>query len=229
MRVCTWNVQHGLPPDGGAPDLARGLPALAALGADVVALQELDRHLERSARVDQPALAAAALGGELVRGPALRRGRGDYGVALVVRGAVLGHDLVALDGPGEPRALLQAEVVLAGRRWTVATVHLATRPAVARAQLAQALAHLAGAADPAVLLGDANLGGRAVAEVVGGQGWSVLPGPPTHPARSPRRRIDHVVLRGVTAARTEVVHLPVGDHRAVVADLVPATTAGSTT
>ena len=68
MRVATFNVLHGLPMDRGRPTaLAAGADpaaplaeAIAALDADVLALQELDRLQERSGGVDQPAVAAAA-------------------------------------------------------------------------------------------------------------------------------------------------------------------------
>ncbi|MFD7454412.1 endonuclease/exonuclease/phosphatase family protein [Kitasatospora sp. NPDC059827] len=69
LRIATFNLLHGQPlaPDGtplpypadaGAP-LAQ---AVAALDADVLALQEVDRHQARSGGTDQAAVAAAAMG-----------------------------------------------------------------------------------------------------------------------------------------------------------------------
>ncbi|MBD0673435.1 endonuclease/exonuclease/phosphatase family protein, partial [Streptomyces sp. CBMA156] len=69
LRIATFNLLHGQPlaPDGaprpypsdaGAP-LAE---AVAALDADVLALQEVDRHQARSGGTDQAAVAAAAMG-----------------------------------------------------------------------------------------------------------------------------------------------------------------------
>ncbi|MGA5818943.1 endonuclease/exonuclease/phosphatase family protein [Kitasatospora sp. NPDC094028] len=68
LRIATFNLLHGQPlaPDGaprpypadaGAP-LAE---AVAALDADVLALQEVDRHQARSGGTDQAAVAAAAM------------------------------------------------------------------------------------------------------------------------------------------------------------------------
>ncbi|WP_207892213.1 endonuclease/exonuclease/phosphatase family protein [Streptacidiphilus pinicola] len=72
LRVATFNLLHGqpmdragrpLPTDG--PSDGPGAPladAIAALDADVLALQEVDRFQERSGRVDQAAVGAKALG-----------------------------------------------------------------------------------------------------------------------------------------------------------------------
>jgi endonuclease/exonuclease/phosphatase family metal-dependent hydrolase len=220
MRLVTWNVQHGVPTPTGPPDLAAGLPGLARLGADVVAVQELDRGRARTGRVDQPALVAEVLGAVPVFAPALRRG-GEYGVGLFVRGAVGASEARALEGPGEPRVLLVAEVVLADGPWTVATTHLATVPAVARAQLAQVAALLEPVTGPVVLAGDLNLEPTAVRELLGPAGMVLAPGGPTHSARRtrPDRRIDHVAARGASIDVADVARLPISDHLAVVAEL----------
>ncbi len=220
MRLVTWNVQHGVPTPVGAPDLAAGLPGLAALAADVVAVQELDRGRARTARVDQPAMVAEALGAAPVFAPALHRA-GEYGVGLFVRGAVVVSEAHPLFGPGEQRVLLVTELDLTDGRWTVATTHLSTDPPVARAQLAQVAALLDPAAGPMVLAGDLNLEPPAVRELLGPAGMVLTPGGATHSARRarPDRRIDHVAVRGASIAAADVVRLPISDHLAVVADL----------
>nr|BFF19655.1 hypothetical protein GCM10025730_31760 [Promicromonospora thailandica] len=47
LRVATFNIQHGLGPDGRV-DNHRLADAVAGLDADVVALQEVDRRQSRS-------------------------------------------------------------------------------------------------------------------------------------------------------------------------------------
>ncbi|MQS15480.1 hypothetical protein F7Q99_25220 [Streptomyces kaniharaensis] len=70
MRLATFNVLHGRPVRAdGRPSRMTDLPApelplcdaVAALDADVVALQEVDRLQERSGRVDQARAAARAV------------------------------------------------------------------------------------------------------------------------------------------------------------------------
>lgn len=58
MKFVTFNIQYGLGSDGRF-DLNRVAAAVA--GADVIALQEVDRHWNRTGLVDQPALIADAL------------------------------------------------------------------------------------------------------------------------------------------------------------------------
>lgn len=84
LRLTTFNVLHGMPILGGMPQPQRddagriiGAPrhtddaqlreAVAQLGSDVLALQEVDRHQDRSGLHDQTALAAEALGAEYHR------------------------------------------------------------------------------------------------------------------------------------------------------------------
>jgi endonuclease/exonuclease/phosphatase family metal-dependent hydrolase len=81
MRVATFNLLHGIPVVGGGPAFARdedGRPvgppvhtddgplirALTHLDADILGLQEVDRHQPRSGGSDQTALAADLLGAE---------------------------------------------------------------------------------------------------------------------------------------------------------------------
>lgn len=67
LRLGTFNIQHGRGADGGRPDPERLERALAGLGVDVLALQEVDRFQPRSRGVDQVALAARATGLPWVR------------------------------------------------------------------------------------------------------------------------------------------------------------------
>lgn len=222
MRAVTWNVQHGRPNPDGAPDISRVAAGLLPLFADVVALQELDRGRRRSGRVDQPSLVAGALGAELVWAPALLRG-GQYGVALLVRGAVHRHEVVRLPGWGEPRIVVIAEVSVRDVRWTVACTHLSTSRRTATRQLVAALDALARWPRPRVLLGDLNLIAGEVLPWTAPEGYHLVDGPPTHSTRQARvtRRIDHVLLAGARADRALVMDLLASDHKAVVADLSP--------
>ena len=60
MILLSYNIQYGFGADG-AYDLARA--ARAMQGADIIALQEVERHWQRSRHDDQPALLEALLPG----------------------------------------------------------------------------------------------------------------------------------------------------------------------
>lgn len=64
MRVATFNLLHGRSLAHGGVDVEDLRAAARELDADVVGLQEVDRHQERSGVVDQTAEVAAALGAE---------------------------------------------------------------------------------------------------------------------------------------------------------------------
>ncbi|MEV6978982.1 endonuclease/exonuclease/phosphatase family protein, partial [Kitasatospora sp. NPDC093806] len=82
LRIATFNLLHGQPlaPDG-APRPFPADPggplaeAVAALDADVLALQEVDRHQARSGGTDQAAVAAKAMGAADWRFAAALHGR----------------------------------------------------------------------------------------------------------------------------------------------------------
>lgn len=221
MRVVTWNIQIGRPNPDGPPDIGRVVDCLASLDADVHALQELDRGQLRSGRVDQPAVIAGAVDGQVAFAPTVRRGGGDYGIGLVVRGDILATDVVPLSGTREPRALLIADVEVGGRRWAVGCTHLSRHRKLARRQLLRVFDALATHAGPRVLVGDLNLTPAEVLPWSTAEGYHLVDGSPTHSTRQAEvtRRIDHVLLSGATATSATVHRFPVSDHRAVSADL----------
>ena len=62
MRVVTFNILNGRSPDDDQVDLDVYADAIAALDADVLALQEVDRFQPRSRGADLTAMAAQAMG-----------------------------------------------------------------------------------------------------------------------------------------------------------------------
>ncbi|KFF99150.1 hypothetical protein IQ62_20525 [Streptomyces scabiei] len=111
MRFATFNVLHGRTlQDGrpvGVPSADAGIPlaeAVASLGADVLALQEVDRFQERSGHVDQARVAAEAAGAREWRYASAVHGR-----AVPGRGWVLDPDEAGLRVHG-PRDAARADV-----------------------------------------------------------------------------------------------------------------------
>ncbi|RNM15925.1 endonuclease/exonuclease/phosphatase family protein [Nocardioides pocheonensis] len=62
MRVATFNILHGRCPDDDEVHVDRFARAVAALDADVLALQEVDRNQARSRNADLTSIAADAMG-----------------------------------------------------------------------------------------------------------------------------------------------------------------------
>ena len=195
MRIASCNILHGIDirrlsgPGAPLPPNAIDLEAVAtwidSLGADVVALQEVDHLLMRSGERDQVAWLADRLGMEGVFAPALAGSPDDawdeaapgvvepaYGVGLLSRVGlddVVRHRLpfggagtreagASPVNPGrdrEPRVTLSVTV---GEDLRVTTTHLSYMFWWAVPQLGRALrAATAGHDGPGILVGDVNL------------------------------------------------------------------------
>ncbi|GAA1321775.1 endonuclease/exonuclease/phosphatase family protein [Brachybacterium rhamnosum] len=229
MRVATFNIHHGADARGRL-DLTRTAAAIAATGADLVALQEVDvRFGVRSRDQDQASLLGEALGMHVRFGPAIVRGEGDgYGVALLSRapiGQAVMHVLPGAPGPRplrEPRGVLDARVEVPGAGPVrVLVTHLDHDHRSHRdVQVREILRLVAEDAGPVVLLGDLNadpsapeLAGLrrcgfrdAAIEVARQRRWGTVARAPdgTPPGGAPSR-----AARVLSLARAVVPHGPV--------------------
>ena len=226
MRAVTWNIRHAE---------LRGLAAVAetlrAEDADLIALQEVDRGVRRSDGVDQARWLGEALGLSWGFARAIPWEGGDYGVALLVKPALVGgrplrvtsFRLPGGSGPGE-----EARVLLGARAGglRVFVTHLDLPPAV-RLRQAEAIGAAMDGNEHALLLGDFNEGplGPAVQRLAAlglRDAWSEahVPERSTAPSDRPQERIDLVLLGGSVgpAFVTRAVDSDASDHPLIVAD-----------
>jgi endonuclease/exonuclease/phosphatase family metal-dependent hydrolase len=109
MRLATFNILGGRAPGDDRVDVARFAAAVAALDADLLALQEVDRDQPRSQHLDLTAVAAEAMGAsEHLFAPALTGTPGESWAAAAVDGD---HD--GQPGPAYGVALLSRHPVTA--------------------------------------------------------------------------------------------------------------------
>jgi len=223
VRVATYNIRHGAPEGRGADSTAMAA-AVASLDADVVALQEVDRHVVRSYFVDQARVAAQRNAATAHFAPVRCMGPGGtYGNALLVRGRTLTRRDMTLPSRGEPRGAVFARVAIGDTELTVVATHLQNRRRGQSSEAPDQLAHLfdelARWPEPWCVMGDLNLRSDTVVPMAGTAGLTAVEAGATFPAHSPRLDLDWILLRGLSVASVDVPDLRTSDHRPVVVGL----------
>ena len=166
IRIATFNIHHGAGPDD-VLDLEHTAEVIAATDADVVAVQEVDRHFrDRSDWKDQAGELARMLAMRVVFGANIDldplepgQPRRQYGCAILTQGAILSWRNTWLPKypTSEQRGLLEAVVQIHGTRLRVATTHMQHTDDAEWQEQADAIVDLlAGSPEPVFLTGDTN-------------------------------------------------------------------------
>ncbi len=226
ITVATYNIRHGRGMDERV-DLTRTAAAIRALGADLVALQEVDRRVQRSGSEDQPAVLGERLGLQPAFGGFFPYQGGEYGMALLSRFPLERITPLRLPDGNEPRVALMAQVLLpSGARVQVVNVHFDwVRDDSLRYRQVEALAAVLDTVSlPMILMGDFNdvPGSRTLLRWRSRFVALAKPAedPFTFSSTAPTKEIDHILLS--PAARWEgrtarvVTDTLTSDHRAVV-------------
>lgn len=214
LRVATFNVHHCEGTDGRL-DVERVAHVIRETRADLVALQELDRGMARTGRVDQPGELERLTGLKVTFHPTLRRGGGEYGIAIAARrgGPFRFHDLPQV-ADEEPRGYQVGPFDTV----TVMAAHLSLRPEARARQTRALVTALERTGGPFVLLGDLNQSSWALRRASRGA-FRV----PVVPRRTMARRWsqrDHVVAgRGARVTNRDVVASEASDHYALAAEV----------
>jgi endonuclease/exonuclease/phosphatase family metal-dependent hydrolase len=225
MRVATFNICHGSDGRATPVDLDRLVAGCRVLDADLLALQEVDRGVDRSDRVDQAAVIAERLGYRCAYGPALRVGGGTMGNALLVRGSVADVELVPLGGHlrlgrRDRRVVLLATARVGDVVLSVAVTHLSIGVLDNVPQERRVLDAIAERPGPRLLLGDLNRRTAWVRGPAARRGLVLVDDDvPTAPRRRPRYRIDHVATAGLVTSVPTVVDAGISDHRALTVEV----------
>jgi endonuclease/exonuclease/phosphatase family metal-dependent hydrolase len=222
LRVATFNARHGAGPLGIVSN-RKLVDTCRSLDADILALQEVDRHVVRSWFRDQPAYVARRLAQRVVAAPAKRTPVGGRQCnALCARGRIDDVEVVELprrEGD-ERRVALLASVRLVGGTVSVACVHLEHARSNGAEQLEHTLATLATRPGPRLVAGDFNLRPDVVLPRLAAHGYVAAESGPTASAVDPKRRIDWIAVDEGLRIVGSRLHQPfVGDHLPLSADL----------
>lgn len=230
----SFNIHHGVGVDG-LLDLDRIAATVSGAGAEVVGLQEVDRHFgERSNFVDQATYLADTLGMMVVFGANLDfdpldpgSPRRQYGNAILSSYPITSwsNALLPLLPGTEQRGLLMATLDVDGTPLNAYSTHLQHDSQDARlAQVAAISDHLATSNASVLLLGDLNATPDApeietmVDELTDSWVEAGVGDGYTYSTTNPSVRIDYVLTSSDIATRTAaVVTSDSSDHLPVVA------------
>ncbi|MHB8872055.1 MAG: endonuclease/exonuclease/phosphatase family protein [Myxococcaceae bacterium] len=120
LRVASYNLKSGM-----HTSLDEVAQVIAELSPDVIALQEVDRFVQRSGGVDQAQVIAEKLGYQEIYAAAMDRGTGSYGIALLTKLPVESVARVDLQATGtyEPRVAIDARMCVGPQTLRVVTTH----------------------------------------------------------------------------------------------------------
>ncbi|MDR2999136.1 MAG: endonuclease/exonuclease/phosphatase family protein [Microbacterium sp.] len=237
VTVVSYNIHHAQGADG-ALDLERIAQVLEKSGADVIGLQEVDRHFgARSDYVDQAAWLADRLGMSYCYSANLdldpetgRTERRQYGTAILSSYPMgdCENTLLPNQPGGEQRGLAQADVRVRGVELRVYNTHLTHQSQQGRLDQAAVFNEKARAAGmPTVLVGDLNAEPGtpeydAFTQVLA-DAWPVVGDGPgyTFDSDNPIGRIDYALTSAdVTPIAAEVVATIASDHMPLVTEVI---------
>jgi endonuclease/exonuclease/phosphatase family metal-dependent hydrolase len=198
LKLATWNIHYGIGTDGRF-DLDRTLSVLAAIDADVVALQEVGWHRQSHYKIDVFTHLRECSGYQVVEGLVRDPLRSRFGNAILTRLPVRDTRWIDLKIMGHvPRAAILVELETPTTPIWAVSLHLglATWERERQAQrLIDALATDNGPPPPSVLLGDFNmLRPRTRASEVLATRFPTAVRLPTYPVRTPMLSLDRAYL-----------------------------------
>jgi endonuclease/exonuclease/phosphatase family metal-dependent hydrolase len=227
----TYNIHHGEGVDRRV-DLQRIADLIKREQADIVALQEVDKGVQRTGRRDCPAELAALTGMTCVFSNNFHYQGGEYGNAVLTRFPVKRwtNRHYNMLRPGEQRGLLQVVLDVHGRELVFLDTHVDYRGDDAErllnaAEILEAIQAYRG--QPTILCGDFNdtPGSRTHQKIASafrdawaaagtGEGFTI-------PAEQPRKRIDYIWLGkepSLDVLRVWVPPSEASDHLPVVGE-----------
>jgi endonuclease/exonuclease/phosphatase family metal-dependent hydrolase len=125
LRVLTFNIHHGEGTDGRV-DVKRIADLILSSGADIVALQEVDRWVERSGKLDMIVNLSELTGFTYAFGKTMTYLGGEYGNGVLTRFPILEERNIAVRGHDtvEPRNVMQLLLDVRGREVWFLNTHL---------------------------------------------------------------------------------------------------------
>jgi len=221
VRAATYNIHYGY----NTPwqlSLEEQAQAIAASGADLVALQEVDTGRPTSYMIDDALWLGRRLGMEAVYLPTVEH---LTGIALLSRFPLVSSSGRLVTSRLEQTGVVWAKVTVGKQTLDAYGVWLGLEPEERATQIGEVLAFIGEREGAAILGGDFNSPPDSpVYARIAASGFADpfavlrLGNPPTSPAIEPQERIDFVWLRGLQPTNAQVMDSLASDHRLVVVE-----------
>ena len=206
VRIMTYNIHHGEGIDGKL-DVRRIADLIMESSVDVVALQEVDRGVERTNKIDVMTTLSDMTGMTYAFGKNIDFQGGEYGNGFLTRFPILAEKNLQfrMINPGEQRGLLQVVLEIRGIEVVIMNTHLDYRDD--DTERLMNVTEIKSAATefsprPVVVCGDFNdLPSSKTVESMKQQFTDVgglldVSGGNTYPTREPVKRIDYIFVSG---------------------------------
>lgn len=234
LKVLTYNIHHANPPSKADPflkvdtiDIDAIVNVIKRENPDVVALQEIDKFVPRSGKIDEAKIIAEKAGMNYHFFKSIDYKGGEYGIVILSKYKLRNIKQIILpkiDPNAETRSMGYAEITVYGEKITFACTHLDITGEPTRFLQAKVIVkEFENLSGPIVLCGDLNStqGSESITllqqyfknSCTGNCGFTV-------PATKPRRNIDFILTRNVNwqVSNYQVVDESyASDHRPVSA------------
>lgn len=228
IRVLTYNIHHGEGLDGKV-DLNRIADVIRDARVDLVALQEVDRGVERTKKIDMMTTLSDLTGMTYAFGKNIDYQGGDYGNGILTKFPILEEKNLhyTMIRAGEQRGLMRLLLDVRGKEIVFMNTHIDYREDDAERVLnVQQLREVTEkhSPNPLIACGDFNdlPGSRMHASMKEDfvDAWEAVErdGGETYPARKPTKRIDYVFVSKPRSGAAGSSHLSL---RVISATVIP--------
>lgn len=233
IKVLSYNIHHGTGGDG-VFDLKRTGDVLAESDADIIGIQEIDKHWSsRSEFKDQTKWLAEYLGMHYTFGANLDRDpleegeqRRQYGTAVLSKYPIIDHENQLLTSSDrEQRGLLKTTINIKGNHLHFFNTHLGLSSEERQVQAAEIMEIANEKKGPLIIVGDLNAAPDTdEIETISAKfndSFAEQNNDYTFPSDDPYIRADYIFYSAeLKNKKAEVIHTSVSDHLPIIAEFM---------
>ena len=224
MRLMTYNIRGTIGMDN-KHSVERIADVIRESGAQIVCLQEVHSHRERTGGIDQPAVLGKLLGMSVAFQRNYREGVGGLGNAVLTNLDLWQTRSHILTSTGEQRGVIEVSIRTSDGPLAVFCTHFGLDDKERMIQARELAAMVNTAQPPRLACGDFNgeANQAAIAELINTAGLidAGADGPMTFDSERPNKRIDLILCDpSIVVQSTSVPTTMASDHLPLIADLV---------